>query len=363
MKQQHDEVLINLLRMTAPGTDLREGLDHVLRANSGGLIVIAEEEKLDVLGVGGFDINAPYTPAHLYELAKMDGAILITADIGRIMRANVHLNPNPSIPSSETGIRHRTAEQTARENSVLVISISQRRRLITLFKGNTRYVLRETNALLNMANLAVETLEKYKNVLGEAQLRLSLQEFDGAANLEDVLTVVQRAEMFKRVEQELHLYITELGQESRLIKMQADELSSNVDAEERLTIKDYMLFSADRDVEEQIDQAVARLRRLENEDLLDMERLANILGYDGFSGKKKRNTLSSRGYRLLHKIPRLPASVIANLVEDFGTLSNLISATMERLDEVEGVGPARAQQITTGLERLRAQIMVERHWT
>lgn len=211
--------LMDVLKKTAPGTALREGLDNVLRANTGGLIVIGDPAKIKPLTKGGFDIDTDYSPAHLYELAKMDGAILISPDVKRIISANTHLMPDPDVPSSETGIRHRTAEQTARQTGALVICISQRRRVITLYKGTSKYVLKDVSVLLNTANQALGTLEKYKDVLEEAVLRLSVQEFDNVVTLPDVLTVVQRAELFKRVEQMLRLYLTELGDESTLIRM------------------------------------------------------------------------------------------------------------------------------------------------
>lgn len=362
-KQDDMAELMDMLRMTAPGTHLRDGLDDVLRANTGGLIVIGDPNKIEPLAVGGFNIDASYSPAQLYELAKMDGAIILTEDCSRISRANVHLNPNPTIPTGETGIRHRTAEQTARQTGELVISISQRRHLITLFKGSTRYVLRDTSTLLNTANQAVETLDKYKSVLMEALLRLSIEEFDDIVNLEDVLQVIQRAEMFNRVENELRLYITELGSESRLIKMQAEELISNVDFEERLTLRDYIIRDENKEENEQIDTIINRLRRMSNEDLLDIERLSILLGYEGYRDKNRRVVLPSRGYRLLHKIPRLPSSIINNVVEHFKTLQVLLTATTEELDEVEGIGPVRAQQIITGLERLRARTIAERYWS
>ena len=157
--------LINLLKKTAPGTPLREGLDNVLRAKTGGLIVLTDDPAINDMVTGGFVIDSPYSPASLYELAKMDGAIILNKDATRILRANAHLNPDPSVPSSETGIRHRTAEKVARQMDVLVVCISQRRNVITLFKGDIKYYVKESNVLVGLANQAVQTLDKYKTVL------------------------------------------------------------------------------------------------------------------------------------------------------------------------------------------------------
>lgn len=354
--------LMDVLKKTAPGTALREGLDNVLRANTGGLIVIGDPAKIKPLTKGGFDIDIDYSPAHLYELAKMDGAILISPDVKRIISANTHLMPDPDVPSSETGIRHRTAEQTARQTGALVICISQRRRVITLYKGTSKYVLKDVSVLLNTANQALGTLEKYKDVLEEAVLRLSVQEFDNVVTLPDVLTVVQRAELFKRVEQMLRLYLTELGDESTLIRMQAEELSSNVEAEERLTIRDYMIRDPEKTDKEQVDDYLERLARFDSEQLWDLDLIARSLGLNEFHDKDKRVFLECRGYRVLHKIPRLPNSVIENMVEAFGDFQSILLASNNELDDVEGIGPARVNQITLGLERIRSQIITDSNW-
>ena len=280
----------------------------------------------------------------------------------RIISANTHLMPDPDVPSSEPGIRHRTAEQTARQTGALVICISQRRRVITLYKGTSKYVLKDVSVLLNTANQALGTLEKYKDVLEEAVLRLSVQEFDNVVTLPDVLTVVQRAELFKRVEQMLRLYLTELGDESTLIRMQAEELSSNVEAEERLTIRDYMIRDPEKTDKEQVDDYLERLARFDSEQLWDLDLIARSLGLNEFHDKDKRVFLECRGYRVLHKIPRLPNSVIENMVEAFGDFQSILLASNNELDDVEGIGPARVNQITLGLERIRSQIITDSNW-
>ena len=231
--------LINLLKKTAPGTPLREGLDNVLRAKTGGLIVLTDDAAINDLVTGGFVIDCPYSPASLYELAKMDGAIILNKDATKILRANAHLNPDPSVPSFETGIRHRTAEKVARQLDVLVVCISQRRNVITLFKGDIKYYVKESNVLVGMANQAVQTLDKYKTVLDKALNNLSVLEYDGMVSITDVAKVLQRAEMFARVEEELSKYISELGSEGRLIQMQVEELIANVDRDEERTVMDY----------------------------------------------------------------------------------------------------------------------------
>ena len=243
-----------------------------------------------------------------------------------------------------------------------MICISQRRRVISLYKGSFKYILKDVSVLLNTANQALGTLEKYKDVLEEALLRLSVQEFDNVVTLPDVLQVIQRAEMFKRVEKMLRLYLTELGDESKLIRMQAEELSNNVEKDECLTIRDYMIRIKDKTEQEQLDEYMQRLARFDNEQLLDLDLLARTLNFNEYHEKDKRVVLEPRGYRVLNKIPRLPYTVIENMVEVFGSLQSIVLASNEELDAVEGIGPARVAQITLGLERIRSQILTDSNW-
>ena len=348
--------LITLLKQTAPGTPLREGLDNVLRAKTGGLIVLTDDPAINDLVTGGFVIDCPYSPASLYELAKMDGAIISNKDATRILRANAHLNPDPSVPSSETGIRHRTSEKVARQLDVLVVCISQRRNVITLFKGDIKYYVKESNVLVGLANQAVQTLDKYKTVLDKALNSLSVLEYDGMVSINDVAKVLQRAEMFARVEEELSKYISELGTEGRLIQMQVEELISNVARDEERTIMDYENWGGQKSVND----ILQRLRNLRSEDLLHLEIFAREMGYE--IGKNQDTILVTRGYRLLSRIPRLPFGVIQNMVKYFGSFAKIQQASVEDLDEVEGIGEARAKTIKDGLKRMRDQIYSEFHW-
>ncbi len=348
--------LLTLLKITAPGTPLREGLDNVLRAKTGGLIVLTDDPAINDMVTGGFVIDCPYSPASLYELAKMDGAIILNRDASRILRANAHLNPDPSVPSFETGIRHRTAEKVARQMDVLVVCISQRRNVITLFKGDIKYYLKASEVLLDMANQAIQTLDKYKTVLDKALNSLSVLEYDGMVTVNDVAKVLQRAEMFARVEEELSKYISELGTDGRLIQMQVEELITNVARDEERTIMDYEKWDGQRSVKE----IRERLRNLKSEELLHLEIFARELGYE--TNKDSDTILVTRGYRLLSKIPRLPSGVIQNMINYFGSFASIQQASVEELDEVEGIGETRAKTIRDGLKRMRDQTYSEFHW-
>lgn len=355
--QSHD--LIYVLEKTAPGTSLRDGLDNVLRAQSGALIVLAESEEIKKISSQGFVIDTPYSPSRLYELAKMDGAIILSKDGSRILTANSHLNPDRGIPSSETGTRHRTAEQVAKQTGYLVICISERRSIITLYKGNLRYALQDAGSLLNTANQAIQTLARYRQSLERAFQILSVAEFDHVVSLADVAKVIQRAEMFRRVAEELATVVTELGDESRLIRMQREELLANMDEEVELAIRDYIIPEEDETTLEAVDRVVRELADCSHEALLDQAFLIEMMGYGNGSQGDHKLIVGPHGYRVLSKIPRLPRHIIENIVDYFGSFHDLIYADLHSLDEVEGVGEIRAKQVLRGLERQKAQTMME----
>jgi len=350
-----EDRLLKVLRTVAPGTALRDGLENILRAKTGGLLVIGDSPEIIELAEGGFAVNAIFTPANLYELAKMDGAIIISNDIKKIIAANTQLIPNLSIPSSETGIRHRTAERVAKQTDSLVISISQRRGVITIYKGNLKYVLRDLGVILTKANQALQTMEKYRHVLDQAMTNLGILEFEDAVTLFDVAKVLQRTEMVLRVVKEIERYISELGTEGRLITMQMEELMVNVRQEALWVVYDY----SPPGVEKTPETIVAMLNSWPSEDLLDLPLIARALGYSG-SANILDLPVTSRGYRVLQKIPRLPIQVVGNMVQQFGVFRKILGATIEELDAVEGIGEVRARSIKEGLQRYHEQLVQER---
>jgi diadenylate cyclase len=344
--------IIKILQMVAPGTVLYEGLENILRARTGALIVIGDNEKVMKVVNGGYHINADLNPASLYELAKMDGAIILSSDAKKILLANTHLTPDPMIPTRETGSRHRTAERVAIQTDELVISISQRRNLITLYKGNDRHVLRDIGTILAKANQALQTLAKYKSVLDQALINLSALEFEDMVTLMEVCTVVQRTGMVSKIAKEIELYVYELGTEGRLVNMQLEELMFDLEAEGLLVLKDYLANPDD------FEETREELASKTYEELLDLGMISKELG---FSTQSLDVPVSPRGYRILRKIPKLPLPVIENLVRKFEDLQNIVAASIEELDEVEGIGEVRAKSIKDGLRRLRDQVILDRH--
>lgn len=341
------------LQMLAPGTLFRIGIENVLQANTGGLIVVGDSPELMKIASGGFHIDCEFSPARLYELAKMDGAIITNGDVSRIVMANTQLDPDPSLPSVETGIRHRTAQRVARQTGHLVIAISQRRKVITLFQGNITFRLRDLNSILVRANQALQTLEKYHTVMMREIQRLGGLEFEDMVTVSEVCEVLRRSIKVLNIAGEIENYIAELGNEGRLVKMQLDEMIANVEDEALLIIQDYANVT-DKTPEE----LLANMRRAFEDDISDSVYIARILAL-GTATSHLDQQVSPRGFRMLQKLPRIPISIIDNLVERFGLLIHIMRASIEELDEVEGIGEVRARSIKNGLRRMHEQLLLE----
>ena len=349
--------MTELLKLVAPGTPIRDGLENILRAKTGGLLLITDKEDVIKNVVdGGFYINEEYSSSKLYELAKMDGAIVLSGDLKRILFANAQLIPSRDIETSETGTRHRTAERTAKQTGELVISISQRRNIITLFKGNYRHVLEDTSVVLTKANQGIQTLERYKKVFDNILGILNEYEFNDIVTLKNVINVIQRAEMVSRIAEEIKRQVYELGVDGRLVNMQLQELMYGVDAEEKLTIKDYLISNGKK--KKNADDIIAELGKLSNEDINKESVIAKLLGYDSFDNYDEVGVYT-RGYRILSKIPRMPSNIVDNLVASFKSFQHILDADIEALDDVEGIGEVRARTIKQSLRRMQEQFMFE----
>lgn len=349
-----EEELIEVLKLIAPGTPLREGLDNILRSRTGGLIVVGDSPEVLNLVDGGFNVNEEYTPAKLYELAKMDNAIVLSKDMKKILYANAQLLPSHTIATSETGTRHRTSERVAKQTGELVISISQRRSIITIFKGNIRYILEDTSKVLSTANQAMQTLEKYKMVFDSKLSKLNEYEFDDIVTLQNVITAIQRAEMVLRIVLEIQKNIFELGSEGRLIELQLNELIGDTEVEEELIIKDYIAPGKKR----QASKIISELSNLSYEDLMKPDTIAQMLGYKIADDYEDINVYP-KGYRILSKIPRMPVNIVENLVKSFKSFQHIIAASIEQLDEVEGIGEIRAKNIKQALKRIQEQYLID----
>ncbi|MCW2779425.1 MAG: integrity scanning protein disA, partial [Frankiales bacterium] len=241
-----DEQLRAVLAAVAPGTALRDGLERILRGNTGALIVLGHDRTVEGLCTGGFALDVDFSAQRLRELSKMDGALVVTSDLGKIVRASVQLVPDPSIHTDETGTRHRTAERVAKQTGYPVVSVSASMRIIALYIGGTRYVLDDSAAILSRANQALATLERYKLRLDEVAGTLSALEIEDLVTVRDAMAVSQRLEMVRRIATEIEGYVVELGTDGRLLSLQLEELMAGVEGERELIVRDYLVSGSGR---------------------------------------------------------------------------------------------------------------------
>jgi diadenylate cyclase len=350
-----DSKILAAVGRIAPGTELRSANDDIIRSREGALLVIGEPNELAFLFSGGIKLEVPFTPQLLYELAKMDGAIIVNAGCTKLAYANVQLMPDPTIASNETGTRHRTAERVAKQTEALVISISQQRETVTVFVGQSRYQLEPIADVLAKTNQALATLETYRARLEQVLTRLTALEFQNAVMLDDVLVVLQRAELTTRMAEEIERACVELGEEGRLIRMQLEELVADVPDEKAALVYDYHAEGGAARTQEGLEA----LAGLPYNQLLEFELLA-VLGYPA-SVNPLDHSVAPRGYRVLSHIPRLPDGVVKRVVASLDGLDGVVRASQRELEAVEGVGTVRAREIREGLRRLQEHNLVDRY--
>jgi diadenylate cyclase len=353
---RRDPQLLAAVEKIAPGTPLRQAVDDVIRSHEGALIVVGDPQELAFLCSGGLKLDAPFRPQLLYELAKMDGAIIVDTQLKRLAWANVQLMPDPTINSDETGTRHRTAERVAKQTNTLVVSVSQQRETVTIFVGQARYQLDPVADVLAKTNQALGTLETYRQRLEQVLTRLTALEFQNAVVLDDVLVTLQRAEMTSRMAERIERDCIELGGEGRLIRLQLEELVGNVPGERDAIVRDYHAAGPGSEATVALEQ----LRELGYADLLEFDRLGELLGLArGLNALD--HAMQPRGYRILSHIPRLPESVVRKVVEALGSLDAVVRASQRDLEAVDGVGAVRAREIRDGLRRLQEHNLVDRY--
>ncbi len=349
-----NEKMRNALARVAPGTPLRDGIDRVVRAQAGALLVLSDAPDVLSICSGGFLVDAPYSPQRLSELAKMDGAIIISTEGGRIARANVHLVPDPTVPTSETGTRHRTAERVARSLDVHVVSASEEMGVINVYAGGNKRQLQEVGHLLERANQALQTLERYKAKLDDAITNLTAVEVEDVATLRDVVAVVQRGEMVHRVADEIETMIIELGFDARLLRLQLDELYGEIDDELDLVVIDYL--PAGRVAED----ILSEMSKLSDDDVLNLRVTSGVLGRDGDNDDLSQE-VAPKGLRYLHRVKRLPSGVAEGVAAHFGGLAKIQRATLDDLMSVDGVDESTARAIRETMTRITELTILDQY--
>jgi diadenylate cyclase len=336
------------LERVAPGTGLRQAIDHVIAGGSGALIVIGDEPGVARISNGGFVIDTPFTPQRLFELAKMDGAIILDDAVKTIMKANVHLVLDPSLHTAETGMRNRTAERVGRQTKALAIAVSRRSRRVALYTAGTKMVLEDLDVILAKANQALQTLQRFRARLDEASARLTALEFDDAVSVGDVIGVLQAQLALLAVARAVQRHVLELGSEGGLVSLQADELTADVVEDHAMLLRDYAV----RPDAKSVSAVRSMLAQMTREQVKDDAALAGALGFPS-SADVLEYRAQSRGYRLMRRIPLLPPTIAGRLVERFGSLAALLQASEAQLEDVEGVGARRARALREGMYHLR----------
>jgi diadenylate cyclase len=370
------------LAMVAPGTALRDGLERVLHAERGALVVIGDGPEVLSICTGGFLLDAEFSPQRLSELAKMDGAIIVSADASRIARANVHLMPSSTVPTSETGTRHRTAERVARSIDVAVISVSAAMNLITVYRHDESHVLQRVGRVMDRVTQGLQSLQRFRERFDDALVALTALELEDTVTVRDVISVLQPAEQLVRTAGETAGRLVELGDDGQLLRLQLVEVTEGVPEVRALVAQDYLCPGADTTEgtagkvgghkAERAEKGDATLRgvgqsnpleamaRLSFEDLLDVHKVGHAVGL--LPREEDLNaSVETKGYRLLHKLPRLPPTLLERLVDRFSSLQSIMRASIGDLEQVDGVGEARARSVKEGLARLAEASILDRY--
>lgn len=335
--------VLELRALLAPGTPLRTGLERIQNGRTGALILLGETDIVREISTGGFHLDAPFSPTGLRELAKMDGAIVVNDSCTRILAAGVHLMPDAALPTIEAGTRHRTADRVAQQTGCPVITVSASMNSIALFLRDRRLPVEAPGAILGRANMALQTLERYRVRLKQVLVALSALEVQDQVTVRDLVEIAQRVEMVRRLEAETQGYVTELGTDGRLLGLQLVEIDSSTDMLCQLLTDDYLPQNGQPG-----EFGFEGLTELADHELLDGAVVARAIGFT----VPLEAPVSVRGYRQLAGLPRLPTTVAHRLVDHFDGLQGIIGASTSELREVEGVGDQRARMIRDFLAQI-----------
>lgn len=350
----YSDRLLKTLARIAPGTELREGLERIMRGRTGALIVLGSDKTVASISSGGFEINADFTPTRVRELSKMDGAIICDKDARVLLNAAVQLMPDPTLETNESGTRHRTAHRVAQQTGFPVIAVSASTQMISVYVDKQRYTVEDTQSLMSRANQAIQTLESYRNRLEQVLSSLSALEIEGSVTLRDVVIALQRMEMVRRISVEAEYYVLELGTHGRLISLQLEELLSHSLPGAEVILKDYSPTKTNAGA---ITDALEQLIKLEDKDIVGLETIARACGFDA---NDMEAALAPHGYRLLAGIKSMPGAIADRLVAHFDGLPSLMAASIDELRAVDGIGEQRARVIRESLSRMAESSLLER---
>ncbi|MDR1033993.1 MAG: DNA integrity scanning diadenylate cyclase DisA [Bifidobacteriaceae bacterium] len=347
-----DEGMPELLKSLAPGTGIRYGLERIINTNTGALIVLGTNQKLEQISSGGFKLDTRFTAQKLRELAKMDGAIVISKDYNTIHYANVQLLPSIEYETHETGTRHKTADRVAQQTGLPTISISASMKTIMLYNGDIKRFISDPIVISERMTQAMQTLERYSGRFDENLSMLVASEIENSVHVRDVLIAAQRAEMLKKIATEIETGLIELGTESRLLSLQFQEIISDFDIKYKFLLLDYIAEGKD------LDETMNALANLDEGGLLDIQVIADILGLQlGYDADDY--IISPRGYRVLYGIFRTDDNSIYSIARHFNGLQNIISSGINELGEIIDVTPYKARIVREGLAKIVENAMYE----
>lgn len=325
---------------------MRQGLERTIQGGKGALIVLGSGREVEEASSGGFKLEgALFTPARLAELAKMDGGIIIDDNLDRIMYANVHFVPDGTIPTDETGSRHRTADRMAIQTKRPVVAVSEGRKVVTLYYDGQKIQLDRPTEVAARVNQDLQTLDRLRRRLDDAENRLTMLEVTGLATYRPVATLLQRTELVRRVGVSIEQETVSLGDEGGLMWVQLADMVRGVEHIREVTLMDYVRPRR----ESTLAKAVSGLIDLSGADLEDPSKVGKAVGLSELD-----DTATPRGFRLLSKVGRLPDHVRDELVSHFRSFDRLLHATSDELEKVEGIGAARAAQLRTYFDRILA---------
>ena len=341
MGQEKEKSFIDFIKMVSPGTHLRTVIDDLVRSGLGGMIVFDSQNLHNKNMIeGGFRINSRFTSQKLFELCKMDGAIIISQDLKRILFANTLMIPDNSIHSIETGTRHKAAERTAKQAHTFVIAVSERRKKTTLYYGASHYYLKSTDALLRNISSNLQVLEKQREHLDEQISSLNILEMSEMVSISDVCKTIQRAEMILKIAESVKRSFTELGKEGSIMNMRYRELLRGVERAGNEILRDYASLS--------LKKSKNLLENLTFDGLLDLESIARLI-----LEKQLEENISPKGYRFLAHIT-ISVKEASQIVKQFKNLERILSLEP---NELEPMLKNRASKISEEIRTLREQVI------
>lgn len=339
-----DEFLQTIQRL-APGTPIRRALGRIIQEEKGALVVLGDGPSVGAICTGGFELSeSEFSAPRLAELAKMDGAIILDDSWTKILRANVHLLPDPSIGTVETGARHRTAERVAVQTGKPVVAVSEDRRVATLFLHEMRQELQDPTDLMASIDQSLSTLERFRRRLDEAEERLTPLEVSDLVTYRWVVVLVQRAELVRRIGESIREDVIGLGGAGDLAHLQLADLLQGVAELRDLVVRDYVRPLRAGTAERKL----ALLEAVATAELHDPDVVAEALGFQHLDERAE-----PLGIRVLNQVPRLPGSIRDGVAKHFRSLQKMLAASVAELDSVDGVGKSRAQELRRVLDRIQ----------